>query len=318
MKKKTLIILLLSVCTGSAFSQFDAQLSQYMLHIPSYNPAAVGQSGMIDLTGQYRMNWVGFPGAGTTAAFTLNSPIRIGKTQHGLGLSFLDDKIGYFSNQAFHLQYAYRKPLSNGTLSVGTDIGFVSLGFSGDSIANHQITLGEAHNLTSDPEIPTSSVVGVSFDMSLGVMYTTDKWYAGLSYKHLNKPVIRWGDRTEFTQYGMGYLTGGLNLRMANPKYTIKPGMLLKTDFSVWSCDLSTRIDYDEKYWGGISYRLLDAVVLLGGVNIGSGLSIGYSVDISTNKLITSNYGSHEILLSYSFEYLFTKSTTKYKSIRFL
>ena len=56
--------LLFSVCMiPLAFSQFDAQVSQYMFHMPAYNPASIGENGMINVTGQYRMQWMGMPGA---------------------------------------------------------------------------------------------------------------------------------------------------------------------------------------------------------------------------------------------------------------
>lgn len=318
MKRKVIFFLFLSTFTGSVFSQFDAQLSQYMFNHTAFNPAAVGESGMIDGVLQHRINWVGFPGAGSTTAVGINTPIKIGDSMHGLGFSVLDDKFGWFSNETYHLQYAYKKILGEGKLSIGTDIGLVSLGFSGDSLRNHTIDSQEYPYFTTDPEVPTTNVVGMGFDMSLGVWYSTKDWYAGVSYAHLNQPKVKWGDVTEFTQYSTLYLTSGLSMPLPDPKYILKPSMLFKSDFIAWELDLSARLEYDNKFWGGISYRYADAVVLLAGINIAGGLSIGYSADLSTNKLITSNYGSHEFILAYSFEYVFSKSSTKYKSIRFL
>ena len=317
MKRKVIFFLFLSTFTGSVFSQFDAQLSQYMLNHAVFNPAAVGESGMIDGTLHHRVNWWGFPGAGNTTAFDINYPVKIGDSMHCLGFSALNDEFGWFSNKTFHLQYAYKRNLGEGKLSIGTDIGVVSLGFSGDSLAGHTIDSQEYPYFTADPEVPTTNVVGMSFDMSMGVWYSTKDWYAGVSYAHLNQPTVKWGNATEFTQYSTLYLTGGLSMPLQDPKYVLKPSMLFKSDFTAWELDLSTRIEYDNKFWGGISYRYADAVVFLTGINIAGGLSIGYSFDLSTNKLITSSKGTHEIILAYSFEYVFTKSSTKYKSIRF-
>jgi len=81
---------------------------------------------------------------------------------------------------------------------------------------------------------------------------------------------------------------------------------------------VSSRMEYDNKYWGGLSYRIQDAVVFMAGINIAGGLSIGYSYDLPTSKIITVSSGSHEIMLVYSFEYVFEKRTSKYKSIRLL
>lgn len=318
MKRKVIFFLFLSTFTGSVFSQFDAQLSQYMLNHTAFNPAAVGESGMIDATLQHRFNMLGFPNAGSTTVASINSPIKLGDSMHGLGFSALNDAFGLFSNKTFHLQYAYKQNLGEGKLSIGTDVGLVSLGFSGDSLSKHTIDSQEYPYFTTDPEVPTTSVVGMGFDMSLGVWYSTKKWYAGASYAHLNQPTVRWGDATEFKQYSTLYLTSGLTMPLNDPKYVLKPSMMFKSDFTAWELNLSTRVEYDNKFWGGLSYRYADAFVLLAGINIADGLSVGYSADLSTNKLITTNYGSHEFVLTYSFEYVFAKGSTKYKSIRFL
>jgi type IX secretion system PorP/SprF family membrane protein len=317
MKKVVLSISLLLISIGSAFSQFDAQVSQYMFHNSSFNPAAVGDGDMIQIVGQHRIQWVGMPNAPQTTVFSINSPFKIGTTLQGLGFKFLNDNVGQFTNRSAHFQYAFKKKLGAGVLSVGTDLGFISLGFRGDRV--RKIPIGEYHqDISTDPEIPQSSVVGMSFDMNLGVFYSTPKFYAGLSYLHLNNPKVTWGDKSEFSQTGSLFLTGGYNLTLADPKYVLKPSTLIKTDFSSLQLDLSARVEYDNKYWGGLSYRLQDAVVFLAGINIAGGLSIGYSYDLPTSQMIIASSGSHEILVMYSFEYVFGKKNSKYKSIRIL
>jgi len=322
MKKAVLSILFLLISIGYVFSQFDAQLSQYMFHISSFNPAAVGDGDMIQITGQHRIQWLGIPNAGRTTVFSINSPFKIGKTMNGVGLSFINDKVGQFVTQSAHLQYAYKKKLGAGVLSIGTDVGFVSLGFNnGDSIQNpsHAVPSWDSyHDITSDNEIPKSAVVGMSFDMNIGAFYSTPLYYAGLSYSHLNNPTVTWGDKSEFKESGSLYLTGGYKFTFADPKYILKPSTLLKTDFSSMQLDISSRLEYDNKYWGGLSYRLQDAVIFLAGINISGGLSIGYSYDLPTSQIITVSSGSHEILVMYSFEYLFGKRNSRYKSIRIL
>ena len=53
--------------------------------------------------------------------------------------------------------------------------------------------------------------------------------------------------------------------------------------------------------YGGLTYRNVDAVgVMLGWMPI-QNLSIGYSYDVTTNKLASVSRGSHEILLKFCF-----------------
>ncbi|MDP4240121.1 MAG: type IX secretion system membrane protein PorP/SprF [Bacteroidota bacterium] len=318
MKKVVLSILLLLISIGSAFSQFDVQLSQYMFHISSFNPAAAGEGNMIQVTGQDRIQWLGIPNAGQTTIFSITSPLKIGNSNNGVGFTFLNDKVGLFTNQAAHLQYAYKKRLGTGMLSVGADLGFVSLGFNGDSVQKHAIPIGDYHDITNDPAIPQTSVAGISLDVNLGAFYSTPTYYAGLSFSHVNTPTVKWGDKYQFKESGSLFMIGGYNFVLGDPRYVFKPSTLFKTDFSSWQWDLTSRLEYNNKFWGGISYRVQDAVVLLAGINISGGLSIGYSYDLPTSQIITVSSGSHEIVLMYSFEYVFGKRSSKYKSIRIL
>lgn len=321
MKRLFFCILFSVICIGSAFSQFDAQLSQYMFHNSSFNPAAVGENNLIQITGQHRIQWVGFPNAGQTTVFSINSPLKLGKSENGIGFRFLNDRVGLFTNRSAQLQYAYKKRIFGGLLSIGADVGFVSIGFHGDSVnvANHVINIGEYHkDMASDPSIPQTSVAGMSMGMSVGVFYSTPKYYGGLSFTHLNHPTVNLDDKSNLDLLGTMYLTGGSSYKLANPLYVLKPSALLKTDFRSLQIDVSTRVEYDNKYWGGLSYRLQDAVVLLAGINLVGGLSVGYSYDLQTSKLITVSSGSHEIVLIYSFAYVSGKRTSKFKSIRIL
>jgi len=317
MRKVVLSVLLSLLCIGFAFSQLDVQLSQYMFHTAQFNPAAVGEGNLIQITGQHRIQWVGIPNAPQTTVFSINSPLKIGTGTSGIGFKLMNDKAGLFTNQTAHLQYAFKKKLGEGVLSVGADLGFVSIGFHGDSIAAHNISVGEYHDLKSDPQIPQVYVSGMAFDMNVGVFYSTPKLYAGVSYLHVNSPKVDWNE-LEFKQKGTLFATGGYNYTMEDPKYVVKPSVLFKTNFTTLQLDLSTRVEYNNKYWGGLSYRWGDAVVVLAGINLASGLGIGYAYDLPVSKIILGSSGSHEILLTYSFEYVFGKRTSKYKSIRIL
>src|ERR1035437_7890939 len=242
MKKVVLSVLLLLVSIGSAFSQFDVQLSQYMFHISSFNPAAVGEGDMIHIMGQDRMQWLGFPNAGRTFIVSMNSPMKIGNTTNGIGVTFMNDQVGQFITKSAHLQYAYKLKLGSGVLSMGADLGFVSIGFNnGDSIQDpsHIIPIGDYHKIADDPLIPKSSVTGFGLDINVGALYSTPTYFAGLSYSHLNNPTVTWGDKMQFREPGTVYLTGGYNLLMADTRYVFKPSTLLKTHFSTWQLDLT-------------------------------------------------------------------------------
>ena len=313
---KRIVPFLFFVSTMTAFSQTEMQISQYMFQHTIFNPAAAGESGMVQVTGLHHLQWVGVQNAGNTTLFSINTPLKFsGKSLHGAGLKFRNDKAGQYYFQNAHLQYAYKRKLGPGTLSGGMDVGFVNVGFRGDSVNLKDAKLGNYH-ISDDTFIPSTNVSGMNFDMSLGVWYSSPTFYAGVSWLNLTQPNLYWTDLREYKLRSTFYLTGGYNYRLADPKFVLKPSALVKTDFVSMQLDLSANLEYDGKYWGGLAYRLQNAVVILVGMSIPGGINVNYSFDAPISQL--GGWGSHELSLVYEFEYVFGKQKSKYKSIRIL
>src|SRR6478672_8126774 len=91
MRTKILIFALMLTCyTG--FAQQDSQYTQYMYNTINVNPAYAGSRGVMSIFGLHRTQWVGIEGAPETNAFSVNTPIN--NSNLGIGLSFVNDKIG--------------------------------------------------------------------------------------------------------------------------------------------------------------------------------------------------------------------------------
>lgn len=302
----------------SASAQFEAQTSQYMLNTPSYNPASIAEDDMINAAGQFRQQWLSMPGAPQTLYFTINTPfMKSEKTSSGIGIKFLRDGIGAFVNQSGHLQYAYKRKLGKNTLSLGADLGFVSVSFIADSVRS-ELNSEYHERILEDTAVPTTDETGMNLDLSLGAFYSTPKYYLGISYVHLNAPRIKLNDdRTQFNVQGVLYATGGYDHSLSDPKWMLRSSALFKSDFISWQGEVSSRLEYDGKFWGGIGYRYEDAVIVYAGINLLSGLLIGFSYDVPATKMIKATYGTPEVLISYSFAFDFG-SKSKYKSIRIL
>ena len=141
----------------TARAQFDPQMGQYMYMQSAYNPAAVGEGDLMKVAGMHRMQYISISNAPMSKLFTFASPFVIGKTRHGAGVRFLNDRFGLFTTQAFYGQYAYRQKIGKGYLSVGVDLGFVNVGFKGDSV-NLKDLEDEYHtDGANDEAIPTCS-----------------------------------------------------------------------------------------------------------------------------------------------------------------
>ena len=311
---------LLAVMTASA--QFDPQMGQYMYLQAAYNPAAVGEGDLMKVAGMHRMQYVDISNAPMSTWFSFSSPFVIGKTSHGAGVRFLNDRYGLFTTQSLYAQYAYRQKLGKGYLSVGLDLGFVNVGFKGDSVNLSE--MGDDYHEANDEAIPTGSKSGMKFDMGIGAYYCTPVWWVGVSYSHLLRPQIDWSDGTTGVQQivtlaGTLYATGGYRFRLKNHKeWVLTPSAMLMSDFKSWDLNLTLMYDYKDRYRWGLGYRILGSVNILLGIDIISGLQLGYSCELPTNKLLLESYGSHEIYLAYGFDILKPKRTNKYKSIRYL
>ena len=311
---------LLAVMTASA--QFDPQMGQYMYLQAAYNPAAVGEGDLMKVAGMHRMQYVDISNAPMSTWFSFSSPFMIGKTSHGAGVRFLNDRYGLFTTQSLYAQYAYRQKLGKGYLSVGLDLGFVNVGFKGDSV--NLSKMGDDYHEANDEAIPTGSKSGMKFDMGIGAYYCTPVWWVGVSYSHLLRPQIDWSDGTTGVQQivtlaGTLYATGGYRFRLKNHKeWVLTPSAMLMSDFKSWDLNLTLMCDYKDQYRWGLGYRILGSVNILLGIDIISGLQLGYSCELPTNKLLLESYGSHEIYLAYGFDILKPKRTNKYKSIRYL
>lgn len=310
-----LLLCLLAVVTASA--QFDPQMGQYMYLPTAYNPAAVGEGDLMKVAGMHRMQYVDIKNAPMSTWFSFASPFVIGKTRHGAGVKFLNDRYGLFTNQAFYVQYAYRQKLGKGYLSVGVDLGFVNVGFRGDSV--NLKNMEDDYHEADDDAIPTGSKSGMKFDMSLGVYYVTPTWWVGASYSHVTRPKVNWDDYSRVKLVGTMYVSGGYHFRLKEYKeWVLTPSAMVMSDFISWDINLTLMCDYKDRYRWGLGYRIDGSVNILLGIDIISGLQLGYTCELPTNKLLLESYGSHEIYLAYGFDILKPKRTNKYKSIRYL
>ncbi|MDR2691847.1 MAG: type IX secretion system membrane protein PorP/SprF [Dysgonamonadaceae bacterium] len=338
MKKKFLPIVIILIGSSSVRAQFDTQLSNYWATISYFNPAYAGQSGKLEATLMSRIQWLGISGAPRTTILTANMPYQLFGRTHGVGAMLYNDRIGLFSTTAYYGQYAWKKKLFKGDFSAGLQGGSISQSFDGTKV---YIPEDDYHSAT-DEAIPTSSVSGNGIDLSLGLFYSKDKWFAGLSVNHLLSPHIDLNENNVFEIPRSYYFVAGYNIPLNNPLLELQSTLLLKTmqmsSYALKSdsltetikgntlkamlhnsqVDISVRMIYDKKFWGGLSLRYGDAVVLMLGGKFKM-IEAGYAYDFPISRIIKASTGSHELFIRYNMDLnLKKKGKYKHKSVRIL
>ena len=321
--RRSIVLFVMLMVVLLVRAQFDAQIGQYMFMQSSYNPAAVGEGDLMRVYGSHRMDFTGIQDAPMTTYFSFSSPFVIGKTRHGAGVRFMNDKFGLFTNQSLYLEYAYKIQIGKGVLSIGADLGFLNLSFAVDSV-DTGAGQDEYHDEV-DSAIPSVSggsekgASGMGFDMGVGVYYTAPRWWASASYAHVTQPRLQWGsENTEVSVKGTMYLAGGYNWQLKNKDWMLLPSLMVMTDFTSWDVNLTLLAQLKKRYRFGLGYRIAGSVNILLGLDIVDGLQLGYTYELPANALIKESFGSHELYLAYGFKILKPKNTNKYKSVRYL
>ena len=278
---------------------------------PSFNPAAVGKESKLNVTGAYAMTLTGFEHAPRTMYVGADMPFYLLRNYHGAGIQLMNDQIGLFSHQRLVLQYAYKRRLLGGTISVGLQFGMLSEKFKGSEL---DLENGD------DPAFTRSDATGVGIDLSAGLYYTHRNWYAGVSVLHATSPSIEVGDRSIIEVPRMYYLTGGYNIKLRNPFLTIHPSVLVRYEGTVYRADVTARVKYEhdkKMLYAGVAYSPTNSVTALIGGNF-HGVSLGYSYEVYTSKLKFGN-GSHELFVGYQTELdLHKKGRNRHQSVRIL
>jgi len=314
-KKASTLIISIFVCVN-IWPQQNAQFSHNMFNIMDFNPGYAGMRGAICATALARHQWVGLmdnqDSRVNPQTYSLNVDSPVPFLRGGLSLGFLQDELGYESNIGVKLGYAYHQTLDYGDLGIGFQAGFLdkSLDFSQfDPIT------------PNDPTLAGGSDESAMFiDFALGAFYEMDDLWGGLSFSQMYQTSREIGENAEYELKRHAYLSGGYSFPIPeNPDFTISPSTLIKTDLNSIQLDINTIVTYDERIWGGLSYRHQDAFVVLLGLNIDE-ISIGYSYDITTSLIGRHgrSYGSHELMVQYCFDLELEGITRPHRTTRHL
>jgi len=286
--KKIFLIGLLAFISFHVEAQQDAQYTQYMYNTMGINPAYAGSRGALSILGLHRAQWIGLDGAPRTQTFSAHTPIE--NSRIGLGLSFVNDKLGPVTEQYINIDVSYTIPVSEeGKLSFGTKI-----------VGNfHKVDLVNGTTvLTVDPL--QLNVNRFNPNIGAGVYYHTQKFYAGLSVPNFLATEHLDGVSLSKAKERMNYYAILGRVFEVSDKVKLKPSGLLKyVEGTPLQVDMSLNAMYNDRFRLGLAYRWSAALSAMAGFQINQQLMIGYAYDWDTTGLGKFNSGSHEIFLRF-------------------
>lgn len=296
MKKTFLLFFIVGVFQADLFGQQDPQFTHYMFNTLYYNPGYAGVEGVTKLTAIHRSQWLGYQptfgggGAPTTQVVSFTTPIY--KIKSGFGAYIVNDRLGPQNNLEAQASYAYHLAVKEGKLSFGMKAGLYS------QTINFNLYRPIDQN---DPVLKSSGKESqVRPDLSMGVFYQREKYYAGLSFNHLIKSTFDFGLSQRNALQTHVYLTAGYFYQV-NFDLRFQFSTLIKSDFTKTTIDLGGIAYIKDTMWGGLSFRQSEAVILMLGYSIlkDKSLRLGYGLDYVIKDQDAKQPTSHEFLLTY-------------------
>lgn len=328
-KARYIIYYILIIITTAALSpevaaQVDAQFTQYYAVPTFYNAGATGDTDFVRLRGGTRLQWMGIDNAPKSFLITGDMPFKFIGKRFGTGLVMQQESLGLYKNLNIAAQLSYKHKLFGGVLSAGLQVGIISETFKGSEV---YIPDDDDYHESTDDAIPTTDLTGTSLDLGLGVYFTHKLFWAGVSCQHVNNPTITFnaesGESTneknyEFKAGRILYFMAGSNIPIKNTLFEVIPSVLVKSDFTFTTAEITGRVRWRKFLSLGVGYRYDDAVSLVLGAEL-KNFYIGYSYDYPTSAISKASSGSHEIFAGYSLKLdLSDKNKNKHKSIRIM
>jgi type IX secretion system PorP/SprF family membrane protein len=312
MLKKIYILTVLIVGGVTAtLAQQQPLYSQYMLNTFLVNPAVAGAEGLTAFNLTARKQWVDYSEGPSTYALSVQTRIlktsfrnrsRLIKSRSrrrrpsgrvGLGGFVYNDENGRIRRTGFQGTYAYHIYMRDVQLSFGA------------SMSAYQFKVNVTTDDGFEPNDPLlrNKLQKVSPDANVGVMISTEKYYAGVSATSLFQSSIQFGSGSTTNAYRIlrqYYLLGGYRIEPYKSDFAFEPSVLVTfTERKSSSTDINLKAYYRQDYWVGVSYRTVGAMVVMFGTRYQQ-FTFGYAFDYNfTDVSNISRYGSHELMIGY-------------------
>jgi len=263
-------------------AQFTTFSAYYDTYLPDYN-SGVGVMLMQDTEGAAKLR-------STTISAIYSYELRLGENSYfrpGFQASYIRREIGFYENLIFANQIDPDNPFGptfpgNDIPGLGDPVNMLSLSFGGLFFTENFWIGGSAHHVNSPNQsfLDGISPLPTKFSLHAGYRISLGEGSLRQDFTHLRKE---------------RYLTPTINYKRQGPFEQLDVGAYFYVEpivFGLW--------------YRGLPYKPVeqqsnrDAIVMMVGVNLLSGLNIGYSFDYTVSKLGIQSGGAHEISVSWT------------------
>ena len=291
--KKTIIYMVLLVCSIHASAQSDIKLSSFYLTPLTYNPAYAGSYKGMTFTSLYSSQWVGFDGAPKSVFLNGHGTFFGPKT--GLGLELVHDEIGATKDSKFIGNYAYHIELNRTwNLSLG-----VKAGVSYYSVDYNKLRIqypNEFNNFNGD-------LNNVNLNIGAGFFIHNEDFYFGVGIP--NFLATSYLDSYQATLANSSpnyYISSGYKFNIED-NISFQPSILVRAvNGSPVNTLFAGTINWQEQFYGSLNIDWKSTIGGFAGFRISENYLLGYSYDASINNFSNSNGGIHSFFLNIRLE----------------
>lgn len=285
----------------SAHAQKEVQFSHFYHNQLFFNPATAGKEAQTRIGVVYRSQYAGYQPTnnldkgGSPTSQLLTASIPFGK--FGVGFYALNDKIGALAQQDVQLGASYKISLPRGSIAVGARAGLYRQSMDYDQLRPEDPNI-------DDPLFLNGVVSEIKPDLSIGLHYESDVFYAGASATHLTKPSYKLGSAEATNPLVTNYYINAGAFISLGYMLEVQPLVLAKMVPGAISAEGGALVTFDQRLFGGLTYRNQDAIAIIhAGAYLLEDRSLrisgAYDIVMRGDKAKTPT--SFEIMLSYAF-----------------